>query len=192
MGRSRKYDRDDVLDRAVDLFWRQGYKASSVTDIVQATGMNTASMYKEFGDKDGLFEEALEHYRRHIIGPRIRMLTDNPNIKGVATFLQNVVNGAATPQYKGCLMMNHLAQIHSISPQAARKIDEFCGVMEGLLQTAIRNAQARNELPSGRDPAETASFIMCCVHGLVLYGRHPKKKQEIPRLYDVIFRALRE
>lgn len=190
MGRARKYDRDDVLDRAVDLFWRQGYKASSMTDIVRATGMNTASMYKEFGDKDGLFEEALEYYRHHVIGPRIRTLTNNPNIDGVAAFLQNVVDGAASPEYKGCLMMNHLAQTHSISAQAARTIDDFCAAMEALLEAALRNAQARGELPAGKDPAEIASFIMCCVHGLVLYGRHPEKKKEIPKLYDMVLEVL--
>ena len=80
MVRSKEYDRDDVLDKAVGLFWQQGYKASSVTDIVHATGLNTASMYKEFGDKDGVFEAALAHYREHVMGPRFQMLTTEPNI----------------------------------------------------------------------------------------------------------------
>ena len=118
------------------------------------------------------------------------MLTDEPNIKGVTAFIESVVKGASGPEYKGCLMMNHLAQIHSISPLAAKKIDDFCGAMEELLEAALRNAQERGELPPGNDPAETASFIMCCVHGLVLYGRHPGKKKQIRKLYDVISRSL--
>jgi TetR/AcrR family transcriptional repressor of nem operon len=191
MVRNKEYDRDDVLGKAVGLFWRQGYKATSVTDIVRATGLNTASMYKEFGDKDGMFEEALEYYRQHIIGPRIQILTDDPNIKGIEAFLESVVSGASSEEYKGCLMMNHLAQKHSISPRAATKIGDFCATMEGLLEAAIRNAQAEGEIPASKGPAETAGFIMCYVHGLVLYGRHPEKKREIPKLYDVILRALR-
>jgi len=191
MVRSREYDRYEVLEKAADLFWRQGYKASSVADIVQATGLNTASMYKEFGDKDGLFEEALEHYRQQTLAPRVQILIDEPNIKGVEAFLESVVKGAASMEYKGCLMMNHLAQKHSISPEAAKKIGDFCAVMEGLLKTALQNARAEGEFSADKDPAATASFIMCCVHGLVLYGRHPGKSTDIANIYDVILRALR-
>lgn len=191
MGRPREYDRDDVLEKAVDLFWLQGYKASSVTDIIRATGLNTASLYKEFGDKDGLFEEALDHYRWHIIGPRTQILTDEPNIKGVEAFLESVVNGAVSTEYKGCLMMNHLAQQHSISSRAAKKIGDFCASMEGLLEVALKNAKAAGEIPADKDPATMASFIMCSVYGLVLYGRLPDKKQDITKLHDVILRALR-
>lgn len=191
MARPKKYDLDDVLDKAVGLFWRQGYKASSVTDLVHATGLNTASMYKEFGDKDGMFEAALERYRLHKIGPRFEILANEPNLKGVEAFLESVVNGATSAEYQGCLMMNHLAQKNSISPQAAKKIDDFCAMIEGLLKAALQNAQANGEIPADKDPAEAASFIMCCVHGLVLYGRHPDKKKVIPKLYDVILQALR-
>jgi TetR/AcrR family transcriptional repressor of nem operon len=191
MVRHKEYDRHDVLDKAVNLFWQKGYKASSVTDIVHATGLNTASMYKEFGDKDGLFEEALKYYRQYIVSHRFQILIDEPDIKGVEEFLESVVNGAASEGYKGCLMLNHLAQKHSISPQAAILIGDFCAKMEGLLEAALRNAQTNGELSTGKDPATLASFILCCVHGLVLYGRHPNKKDDIPKLYDVILGALR-
>jgi TetR/AcrR family transcriptional repressor of nem operon len=191
MARNKGYDRDDVLNKAVDLFWRQGYKASSVADVVQATGLNTASMYKEFGDKDGLFEEALEHYRRNIIGPRVQMLTERPNLEGIEAFLESVVKGAASGQYKGCLMMNHLAQQHSISRRAAEQIGEFCAAMESLLAAALRNAQSDGDISADKDPAALASFIMCSVHGLVLYGRHADKKASIPNLYDIIMKALK-
>lgn len=191
MARTKEYDRNDVLNKAVDLFWRQGYKASSVADVVQATGLNTASMYKEFGDKDHLFEETLEHYRQNIIGPRIKILTDHPNLTGVEAFLESVINGAASKKYKGCLMMNHLAQQHSISLRAARQIGEFCETMESLLSVALRNAQLEGDIPAGKDPATLASFVMCSVHGLVLYGRHTDKKPNIPNLYAIIFHALK-
>jgi TetR/AcrR family transcriptional repressor of nem operon len=191
MARTREYDRDDVLDKAVDLFWQQGYKASSVADIVQATGLNTASMYKEFGDKDGLFGEALEHYRRHIMSQRTQILIDQPNLAGVEAFLENVINGAASGKYKGCLMMNHLAQQHSISRRAARQIGKFCGAMESLLATALENAQMDGDVPADKDATALASFIMCSVHGLVLYGRHANKKSIISNLNDIIMQAIR-
>ncbi len=161
-----------------------------MTDIVRATGLNTASMYKEFGDKDGLFEEALDHYRQHNVSARFQILIDEPNIKGVEAYLESIVTGAASEEYKGCLVMNHLAQKHTISPQAAKKVGDFCAELEGLLEAALRNAQRNGDISTSKDPALLASFIICCVHGLVLYGRHPNKKDDIPKLYEVIFGAL--
>jgi AcrR family transcriptional regulator len=176
MGRKKRYDRQDVLNKAMGLFWQQGYQATSMAEMTQATGLNTASMYKEFGDKDGLFEGALE--------------PEAPNMQGVVAFLENVACGAAREEYKGCLMMNHLAQKHAISQEAAEMIDDFCAAMEGLLETALRNAQSAGDLSNDKDPAVLASYIMCCVHGLVLYGRHQNKKGDIPKLYGTMVQAV--
>jgi TetR/AcrR family transcriptional repressor of nem operon len=191
MVRYKEYDRLEVLDKAVSLFWEKGYKASSMTDIVHATGLNTASMYKEFGDKDGLFEEALEHYRDNVVSHRFDILIDQPDTKGIEAFLKNVVSGALREEYRGCLMMNHLAQKHSISAHAAILVSDFCAKMERLLEIAIRNGQTNGEIPCGREPALLASFLMCCVHGLVLYARHPGKKEDVAKLQDVFLAALR-
>ncbi|GHF54275.1 TetR/AcrR family transcriptional regulator [Seohaeicola zhoushanensis] len=190
MGRNRTYDRQDVLDKAMRLFWQNGFQATSIGEVAQATGMNTASMYKEFGDKDGLFANALAHYRGQVMSPRFEMLSREPNLKGVLDFLDNVVRGAAREEYKGCLMMNHLAQKHAISDEAAAMIDDFCAAMESHLEQALRGAQAAGELPASKDPKLLASYIMCSVHGLVLYGRHPSKKDAIPRLHDIIRQAV--
>ncbi len=191
MGRNKEYDRKDVLDKAVGLFWQKGYQATSMADIVRVTGLNTASMYKEFGDKNGLFEGSLQYYREHNMAPRIKILTDAPNIKGVEAFLKNVVDGAVMETYRGCLMMNHLAQKHTISQEAMRLIDDYASTMEGLLETSLRNAQADGDLPAGKDPSALASYIMCCVHGVVLYGRHQDKKGAIRQIYDTILHVLR-
>jgi AcrR family transcriptional regulator len=192
MGRPRTYTRDAVIEKAMGIFWQNGYKATSVSDIVRETGLNTASMYKEFGDKDGLFLEALEYYRGHVIGPRYQILVDNPNMAGVETFLRNVMTGAAKTEYKGCLMMNHLAQKQVISSDAAKQVGAFCAEIESLVKIALCNAQSDGDISPEKDPAELASFVVFCVHGAVLYGRHDNKKAQIPYLYDVIIRALRD
>lgn len=90
MGRPRSYSRDAVVEKAMGVFWQNGYKATSISDVVRETGLNTASMYKEFGDKEGLFSAALDHYRDHVIGPRYLILIDNPSLEGVEMFLRNV------------------------------------------------------------------------------------------------------
>lgn len=192
MGRPRAYERDAVVEKAMNVFWQNGYKATSVSDIVRETGLNTASMYKEFGDKDGLFLAALAYYRGHVIGPRYRILADNPNMAGVETFLRNVMTGAAGSEYRGCLMMNHLAQRHVISADAAIQVGAFCAEIESLVECALRNAQSDGDIGADKNPSQLAGFVVFCVHGAVLYGRHDNKKDRIPDFYDTIMRALRD
>ena len=186
MVRRPEYERDEVLEKAMGVFWTRGYKATSISDLVEATGLNTASMYKEFGDKDGIFEEALDHYRKSRMSARFRMLADEPNLKGIERFVRNVVDGAAQHEYRGCLMMNHLSQQHPISAKAAERIEDFCASMESHLEAAFRNAREQGEIAADQDPATLASFVACYVHGLVLYGRHMSKKAHIPDLCKVL------
>ena len=190
MARSKEYDRDDVLEKAVGVFWRKGYKATSVTDIVEATGLNTASLYKEFGDKDGLFEESLEYYRKYIISPLFQCLIDEPNLGGIKQFIRGVVELAASNEYIGCLMMNSLAQESSISSGAFRKVNDFGAMVEGLLEAAFRNAQLSGDVSTKSDPKTLASYVILFVHGMVLYGRYPAKKRDIPKLYDQILKGI--
>ena len=73
MPRPAEYDRADVLNRAMHLFWRRGFEAVTLQDILDETGFNRHSLYKEFGNKDGLFTQALEQYEKmssmYVTGP---------------------------------------------------------------------------------------------------------------------------
>ena len=65
-GRPRTFVEEEVLDAAMQVFWRHGYEASSIAQLRAATGLSSASLYGAFGSKEGLFERAIEHY---ITGP---------------------------------------------------------------------------------------------------------------------------
>ncbi|MEH6402404.1 MAG: TetR/AcrR family transcriptional regulator [Sneathiella sp.] len=190
MARYKEYDRYEVLEKTVHLFWQKGYKSTSMADIVHATGLNTASMYKEFGDKDGLFEESLEHYRQHIVPHRFQSLKDEPDFNGIKKFIQAVIDSSSSDDYKGCLLMNHMVQKPSISLAAAQKVDDFCLMIEALLEVAICNAQASNDISPDKDPAALASYILCCVQGLIMFGQRSIRKDKISNLHEIILGAL--
>ena len=190
MGRTKRYDRLEVLDKAMSLFWQKGYLATSMAELTETTGLNTASMYKEFGDKDGFFEAVLRRYRESVMGARFDILTETPDLRGVEAFIEDVSFGASQPAYRGCLMLNHIPQKHAISREAGKLIDDFCASMEAHLETALSNAQRAGSLPETKDPAVLAKYIMCCVHGLVLYGRHGARKSDIPKLYGAILQPV--
>ena len=61
-GRPRAFDADEALDRALEVFWRQGYEGTAVSDLTAAMGINSPSLYAAFGNKEGLFRAVLDRY----------------------------------------------------------------------------------------------------------------------------------
>ena len=77
MARPREYDRDEVLEKAMRVFWAKGYACTSVQDLVTAMGINRGSLYAEFGDKEGLHFAALGRFFDNEIAPQFAAL-DGP------------------------------------------------------------------------------------------------------------------
>lgn len=191
MARLKEYDRQDVLQKASELFWLKGFEATSMSELVQATGLNSASMYKEFGNKEGLFDSALQDYQKTRLEPFLKILQDQPDMKGIEKFLGILVSIAQSPDFKGCLMMNTLSEEHSVSPAALRRVDKFCVKLNEALAAAIRGAQKEGSIPRKKDPVILAEFIICFIHGMVLYGRVGGHKAYVGPIVDTLKAALR-
>ncbi len=78
--------------------------------IADETRLNTASLYKEFGSKEGLFEATLENYQKNHLESFIRPLIEQPGMKGIEQCPGNIIDGAEIPDFKGCQFMNSLAE----------------------------------------------------------------------------------
>ena len=176
----KEYDREDVLDKATTLFWEKGFEAASMTDLVQATGLNTASMYKEFGSKEGLYDAALLRYRERWLEQFIRILSDHPNVTGIRAYIASLLENSIKPDYKGCLMINTIAEADMVSQKAIANVEKFCVRLETMLVNAIRNAQQQGDIPPQKNPVALAQYIVCFMHGLVLYGRLEDNRKNIP------------
>src|SRR5688572_33136097 len=87
-GRPRSFDRDKALERAMHVFWKQGYEATSLNDLTRAMRINPPSLYAAFGDKEHLYLEALERYQRSRLESVAKWLDEEPTAKaGVARLL---------------------------------------------------------------------------------------------------------
>ena len=190
MGRTKEYDRRGVLNRAISVFWKKGFEATSMSELVKTTGLNSASLYKEFGNKEGLYETALEEYRERELEPFIRPLIDEPNMKGIEAFLKGVVKNATNPDFTGCLMMNTLAEKEVVSAGAVRRVEKFCTRLETILEGAIRGAQKSGEIPAKKDPVALAHYLLCLIQGMVLHGRIEDHKPHIADVIKTVQQAL--
>src|SRR5205809_277875 len=116
-GRPRSFDRDEALDRAMDVFWEKGFEAASLADLTKAMDINPPSLYAAFGDKERLFLEAVERYVTHRAEScdYSGVATAKESIRMLLTYVAEQMSSPSHPH--GCLMMMAATTTASASPQ---------------------------------------------------------------------------
>ena len=163
----KQFDRNEVLDRAMALFWRRGYEATSIQDLVEATGINRGSIYATFGDKKGLFLAVLDHYGEKVGKPLMAELSDPDPRRAIERMLDSIIRRTSDPRFpRGCLNTNTSVECPASGDEIARKIAEGFGRQESAIYGVLRRAQAEGSLASTLDPRALARFFMGVAHGL--------------------------
>ncbi|WP_419903127.1 TetR/AcrR family transcriptional regulator [Kiloniella sp.] len=168
MGRNKTYDRDDVLERAMELFWRVGFEGAHLSSLVEVTGLNRFSLYKEFGGKEGLFEEALLRYLSGARDSYRDLLGKQPsgmqNIKSYFHALNY------SPDYHGCFIINTLSEKHVVSDRAFTLVKKFTEEAKVLFKTNLDAAVEVGELTKKTNTKAMSEYLLTVDQGLSIYG----------------------
>ncbi|MEV4297653.1 TetR/AcrR family transcriptional regulator [Microbispora rosea] len=171
MGRPRKFDIDVAVDRAMELFWRQGFEATSTEDLVEALGIARGSLYKAFGSKEQLYAMALRRYcDRHAMG-LIEMLDRAERVRPAirAVLLALVEADLADPE-RGCLLVNAATE-RSDHADTVRQVSRTMNQVESALAGALERARALGEIAADKNPREQAQFLTTFLNGLRVMGK---------------------
>lgn len=168
MARPREFDIDEALAKAVDVFWRQGYEATSVQDLVDATGLKRGSLYAAFGSKAGLFAAAMERY---MAGTSVRRILENAGERPVREVLRElfdelVAHGAGDRARRGCLITNTAVELSPHNKEIASRIADNLHDMEDRLADLLTRGQERGEIDAARDPRALARYLVSSIQGL--------------------------
>ena len=168
MARPPTFEREDVLDKAMQVFWAQGYEATSVDDLVKATGLVRQSIYNTFGNKHDFYLEALEHYQAFLGARMLGALKHTPSVKeGFRRLFELVIEDAVSDTTRrGCMMVNAATELASRDPAVCKLTTEAEAAKERVLAKLIREAQARGEVDVLKDPDALAKFLYNTVLGL--------------------------
>jgi TetR/AcrR family transcriptional regulator, transcriptional repressor for nem operon len=163
----KQFDRADVLDRAMALFWRRGYEATSIRDLVAATGINRGSIYATFGDKKGLFLAVLDHYGETIAKPLMAELGDPDPRRAIERMFKSIIQRTSDPRFpRGCLNTNTSLECPGSGDEITRKIAEGFGRQESAIYRVLRQAQTEGSLSVTIDARALARFFMAVAQGL--------------------------
>lgn len=168
MARPRGYVREEVLDKAMELFWRLGYEGAHLAALVEQTGLNRFSLYKEFGGKAGLFEATLERFLGYLIAEYRDVMTRQPmGLENIEVNLKGLEYGS---QYYGCFMLNTLTQKDTVPAGAYQKAVEAAGEIEALYQANLVSAAARGQIGGKVNVAGLGKMLQTLDQGLHIQG----------------------
>ncbi|MET9510857.1 TetR family transcriptional regulator [Streptomyces flavidovirens] len=190
MARTKEFDPDAALQAALELFWRRGYEATSMADLVNHLGIGRASIYATFGNKHELYLKALDRYADSR-NPRLlgELSQPGPALPAVRAVLRRFAAEAASDKERltGCFVTNTAAELAPHDDSAARRVEVSWEHMETLLHSALVRAQAQGELPEDRDPRALARMLLVLMQGLRVVG---KASSDPARVRDAAEQAL--
>lgn len=134
---------DTAVEGAMQIFWRLGYTATNLPELLSAMGLSRGSFYKAFGDKHSAYIAALDHYDRNCIGAAVQLLEDQSTGNGAARiiklFEQTQVE-QETP--KGCFVCNAMVELAPHDADVAARTSAMSGRLEAAIEAALRDSPA--------------------------------------------------
>ncbi len=192
MARKKEYDKEEVLDQATILFWEKGFKATSIGDIVKATGLNKYSMYEEFKNKEGLFKAALSNYTDKLQKENIAHLTKEPlGLKNIENFLLNRVNYATCDDFKGCLVVNSLVEKESLNSDIFSNIQLLLNGYEEQVIECLESAKKNKEIAESKDSKTIAKLVVNFSSGVLVNGKLGQKREEYIAMLDFFMDSIK-
>jgi len=171
-GRPRKFDTEEVLEKAMELFWTEGYQGASTADLLTSAGIARQSLYRTFGDKRTLFIRALRFYGRRVMGGAREMLgapgSPLANIEKVFDYWEAL---CARPDSPGCLVANTTADFGISDAEVAAILREELEAVTAAFEDALERAREKGEIDPSADCRALARTLTCIGQGVSLMGR---------------------
>jgi len=169
MAGTKQFDHGTVVDRAMMLFWRKGYGATSIQDLEKATRLRRGSLYNAFGDKQGLFVAALKRYETTVSQERVKQLSNPDPYRAIEGFLETLVTQMSEPSRpRGCLHTNTSLEFPNAPDEVLRIIAERTAGIEAAIYVVLRRAQAEGLLDAAADARAVARFYVGVAKGITV------------------------
>lgn len=168
MARHKEFNQEKIVDKAMDLFWRQGYEATSIQALVDHLGIGRGSIYDTFGSKHGLYLAALDQYQkkqgRHSFAP---LAQDLPPKEAIAQVFKNLVDEALQdPDRCGCFIVNSAVELAAHDLDIESRAKQAITEMEAVLFAYLSDASAQGDLPDNRDWRIVARLLVNSILGI--------------------------
>lgn len=192
LGRPVSFDTDKVIERATQVFWSQGYTATSMADLLAAMRLSRSSLYQTFSSKQALFKRCLQYYCNDLA---VQLYSNLKQAKGGREFIEqtfmDMARKADDPMIRrGCFAMNTAVELgHTRSP-LAWEIHKGLKRFAGIFEHAIKQAQHEDTVSANKDASDLANYLVSSMCGLRMLIKCGLPPAEIRRVAEQILRVL--
>jgi len=193
MARHKEYVREEVLEAATQLFLENGYEGTSMNGLVEATRLHRRSMYEEFGGKDGLFLECIDHFVHETTKDVGGLLKEKPlGFQNIENFFSNRVDYVTSRKFKGCLLVKSVVEKELLNGEVQKKIQFFLTLTEKAFYECLQAAQERGEIHKDKNCKMLGKYLMCFLEGLMVMGQTTSSKQDLKGVVETVLSAVKE
>jgi AcrR family transcriptional regulator len=180
-GRPRSYDRNEVVDRAMRLFWNRGADAP-IDEVSRATGMHKPSLYAAFGGKRGLYLEALDSYVSQSRKQMGEALALEPLQHALETFFDVDLNiFCGTKGQRGCFLISTAIDAAAADPDVRGRVERVFAGMRSAILERIEQAIAAGDLRKDADPSMITDLVTSTHVSLSVEARAGISRKELER-----------
>ena len=184
-GRKRSFCKDEALDKAMRVFWENGYAGTSVAHLTSALGINKPSLYAAFGNKEQLFATAMEHYMDEYAAQLLDRLTNPPDaplkerLKSYLLGIIEVICDRESP--KGCMFVKSSCESDSVAipDEISSSLKDMGLASEVALSELLEAEKLRGQLPEDTRVQDITGYLLSVTYGMTVLAQRGKTKEEL-------------
>lgn len=186
-GRQRKFDIEDALNKAMEVFWQKGYSGTSLSDLTEAMGINKPSLYAAFGNKESLFVDALNQYVNDHGAPHCEKLFDKEaglrvRLEAYLASIAEMISSSDLPG--GCFVTSITCEAGSecLPEGAVQAVRDINNASTEKLVSFFRDEQMKGNIMSTASPAVMADHLLTLQFGLAVMARNGTERDRLKQV----------
>lgn len=192
MARTKDFDENEVLSKAIDIFWHKGYNGTSMQHLVDGLGISRSSLYDTYGDKHTLYIKALESYQSKNSGKVCAIVNSAAPAKETIKKLLEFITGELLKdqKHKGCFMLNAEVEVAPHDGEVNQLVCANDQQVEDAFYQVIKKGQDRGELSNKHDARALARFTFNTVKGIRVTAKSTTDKALFDDIINLAVAAL--
>jgi TetR/AcrR family transcriptional regulator, transcriptional repressor for nem operon len=193
MPRTKEFDREDVIQKARELFWQKGYEATSMDELVNNLGISRSSLYDTFGDKHQLYCATLNSYCELNAYTLAKEATQVENPLAFIQYVFDIIIDQAKKDKdnKGCYVVNSMVEFSNRDEKIKAIVDANNKTFETMLQGLIQRGQKTGTINQQQSAKQLAQFLLNTIYGMRISARSNASIKELKDVVKVAMGVLR-
>ncbi|MDC6366175.1 MULTISPECIES: TetR/AcrR family transcriptional regulator [Flavobacteriaceae] len=193
MPRTKQFNEEEILKKAMELFWQKGFHATSIQDLVSHLGVNRASLYDTFGGKEELFNKAFAQYRSGSRNWLKSLFEDADGVKAgfQKLFSEAIKQSVEDPYRKGCFVVNTTTELIPGDETLLEVLGENKSQLIALFSNYIQNGIYSGEFSSTLDADSVASMLFTFYNGLRVVAKVDPNPDKLKKMVDAALSVLK-